>query len=69
MARQSILKIAESFRHAILYLIREAHSNGFKRVGISLEEAERAIDKELDVRGLSRDGSRDRSKQSGGNVN
>ncbi len=61
--------MAESFRHAILYLIREADSNGFTRVGITLEEVERAIDEELDMRGLSRNGTSDRIGHSGGNVN
>lgn len=51
--------MAESFRHAIIYLAREAYGNGFRLVGTSLEEAERAIDKELNVHGVSRNGHDD----------
>jgi hypothetical protein len=63
--------MAESFRHAIIYLAREAYGNGFRLVGTSLEEAERAIDKELNIHGVSLDELDDRgmSKDPGNKLN
>ena len=69
MTRQNLLKLAESFRHAILYLIREAHHNGFRLIGASLMAAERAIDEELNVRGILRNGSGDGPEDSENDLN
>ncbi|MGJ3258473.1 MAG: hypothetical protein ACFE0S_02625 [Rhodospirillales bacterium] len=52
MARQNTLRLAESFRHAITYLIGEANRSGFDRVGASLEKVNEAVDEELDLRGF-----------------
>ena len=59
MPRHSTLRLAESFRHAITYLIREANRSGFARVGASLEEANKAVDEELGSRGLQNLGDAD----------
>ena len=69
MTRQNLLKLAESFRHAILYLIREAHHNGFRLIGTSLKEAERAIDEELTARGLLKNGHGDGPEDAGSDLN
>ncbi len=62
-----ILNVTTSFRHAIVYLIGEAQSNGFSLVKTSLEDAERAIDEELSIRGLLQDGQVKKTSNQAGN--
>jgi len=47
MSKSDLVKIADSFRHAILYLRREANNSGFANTGQSLEHAERALDRDV----------------------
>jgi len=67
MTKQQLLRMAESFRHAIIYLTREAYGNGFSLIGTSLEDAERAIDKELNMHGVSRHDHNHGGKSEGSN--
>lgn len=62
MARHNTLRLAESFRHAIAYLIGEANRSGFVRVGASLERVNEAVDEELDIRGFQERNDRDQTK-------